>query len=86
MPSIFAPRPAPDAPGWATRLTQDTVQWVEHLRRGPQALTSYKKADLPDPTKNLGALIWVSDDSTGAQVAVSDGTNWKRINGMTTVA
>jgi len=78
MPSIFAPRPAPGAPGWATRLTQDVVQWVEHLRRGPQTLSIYSKASLPDATKFRGGQIQINDDVGGETPAFSDGTNWRR--------
>ena len=78
MPSIFAPRPAPDAPAWGVRLTQDIVQWVEHLRRGPQAFSIYSKTNLPDATKFRGGQIQVSDDVGGETPAFSDGTNWRR--------
>jgi hypothetical protein len=60
------------------KLTQDLVQWVEHLRRGPQVLSVYSKSNLPDPAKFRGGQIQVSDDVGGETPAFSDGANWRR--------
>jgi hypothetical protein len=73
-----SPRAASDAPAWAIRVVQDLVAWVEARGRGPQALTIYLKARLPDAAKNRGALIAVSDDVGGFTPAYSDGTAWRR--------
>lgn len=78
MPSGFTPRPALEAPGWAVKLTQDLVQWVEHLKRGPQVLSVYSKTNLPDAAQYRGAQIQVSDDVGGETPAFSDGVNWRR--------
>lgn len=72
------PKPPIGAPSWAATLVHDIVSWVESIRRGPQGLTVYVKAKLPDATKNRGALIAVLDDVGGFTPAYSDATNWRR--------
>lgn len=85
--SIFAPKPASNAPSWAAQLTRDITDWVYALRRGPQVLSVYTVATLPDATKNRGAHICVSDDATvGFTLAWSNGTTWKRPNAVGTVS
>lgn len=44
----------------------------------PVAFRSYAKASLP--TATAGRLIHVSDEVGGAQLAYSDGSNWRRIS------
>ena len=51
----------------------------------PLRLKGYSKSSLP-ANSPAGRLIWVFDDSTGAQVAYSDGGGWKRIKDGTAVA
>lgn len=41
--------------------------------------TNFTVATLPDPTKNEGRQIYVSDEVGGATLAFSDGTNWRRV-------
>ncbi len=67
-----------DAPRWAGALVRDLIAWVRAIRRGPQALTVYAKAQLPDATRNRGAMIAVSDDVGGFTPAYSDAVNWRR--------
>ena len=40
-------------------------------------LSSYTVTTLPDATIYLGGVIYVSNQSTGAEPAFSDGTNWR---------
>jgi hypothetical protein len=40
---------------------------------------SYEVADVPDPTKYAGAIIYVTDETDGAVPAFSDGTDWRRM-------
>ena len=68
-----------DAPNWLTNGFANIQDWVLNLRRGPQPLTSYKVAALPDATKFVNAQIYVSNESGGAVPAFSDGTNWRRV-------
>lgn len=87
MTAGTSPRPPQGAPTWAIKLCQDIVQWVEAIRRGPQTMTVYTVATLPDATKNRGAMICVSNDATvGFTAAWSDGSNWKRPNAVGTVS
>jgi hypothetical protein len=51
----------------------------------PLGLKAFSKSSLPAHT-TAGRLIWVFDDTTGAQVAYSDGGGWKRIKDGTAVA
>lgn len=46
---------------------------------GPLVLASYAVADVPLATDYTGGLIFVSNESGGAVVAFSDGTNWLRV-------
>lgn len=48
-------------------------------------LTSYTVLDLPDATTGVG-LIFVSDETGGAVLAFSDGTNWRRSTDRAIVA
>ena len=41
-------------------------------------LKSYAVADLPDATLWEGGTIYVPDETGGATLAFSDGTNWRR--------
>ena len=41
-------------------------------------LPSYTVTTLPDATMYLGCIIYVSNETSGATVAFSDGTNWRR--------
>ncbi len=41
--------------------------------------TNFTVATLPDPIKNEGRQIYVSDETGGATLAFSDGTNWRRV-------
>lgn len=52
----------------------------------PLRLLSYTVATLPDPTAWTGALIYVSDETGGATLAFSDGTNWRRAQDRAVVA
>lgn len=45
----------------------------------PLKLSSYVVASLPDASLWVGSMIYVSDESGGATMAFSDGTNWRRV-------
>lgn len=42
-------------------------------------LPAYAVADLPDATAYPYHLVYVTDETGGAQPAASDGTNWRRL-------
>jgi len=52
----------------------------------PLLLKSYAVADLPTASLWEGALVYVSDETGGATIAFSDGTNWLRVQDLSTVS
>lgn len=54
---------------------------------GPVRVKSYVKAALPSAsTAAAGAMIYVSDETGGAVIAFSDGTNWRRVTDRAVVS
>ena len=45
----------------------------------PLRMMSYTAASVPDATLYLGSMIYVSNESGGAVLAFSDGTDWRRV-------
>jgi hypothetical protein len=43
----------------------------------PVLLASFAVADLPSATLFEGGIVYVNNQSTGAEPAFSDGTNWR---------
>ena len=88
---LTTPKPGP----WIqTPLTKDAKingmisGWFERLREflinGPKEIAGYAVADLPDPAtygdgSTYSTLVFVSDETGGAVLAFSDGTNWRRV-------
>ena len=57
----------------------DLVQKLNQSLFGDQVeLTSYTVATLPAVDPNRPGMIFVSDESGGAVMAFSDGTDWRR--------
>lgn len=52
----------------------------------PLELKTYTVATLPTASLWTGALIYVSDETGGAQPAFSDGTNWRRFTDRAVVS
>ena len=52
----------------------------------PLPLASYLKTALPDATKYEGGIIYVSNETGGATLAFSDGTNWRRVQDRAVVS
>ena len=50
-----------------------------YLVTGPMFLKSYTVATLPSASSYETAIIYVSDETGGATLAFSDGTNWRRV-------
>lgn len=46
---------------------------------GPLVLETYTVSTLPTASDYTQGLIYVSDETGGATVAFSDGTNWRRV-------
>lgn len=53
---------------------------------GITELASYAVADLPDASDFEGHTIYVSDETGGATLAFSDGTNWRRVQDRAVVS
>lgn len=56
----------------------------ERLKSGPILIKGYTVATVPDATKwsdgtTFSSLIYVSNETGGATLAFSDGTNWRRV-------
>ena len=65
------------ASGYVTDpLSLTTKEWVEALFAVPVKFPSYTVATLP--TATAAQQIYVSDETGGAVMAFSDGTNWRR--------
>lgn len=58
---------------------------LERWQRMPR-LPSFVKTELPDAATFINCLIYVSDETGGATVAFSDGTDWRRVQDRAVVA
>ncbi|MET3414824.1 hypothetical protein [Methylobacterium sp. 1030] len=67
--------------GFAPNVWARWFQFVSNAVNGraPVQLQGFAKADVPDPARWEGSLIFVTDDVGGAVPAFSDGTNWRRV-------
>lgn len=52
----------------------------------PLKLQSYTVAGVPTASSHTGAMIYVSNETGGATVAFSDGTNWRRVQDRAIIA
>lgn len=52
----------------------------------PAPTPAYAVADVPDATVYTGAVIFVSDETGGAVLAFSDGTDWRRVTDRAVVS
>ena len=72
---------SPDGSVFSTGLT------LVVAAKGVPKVPSFAVADLPSAsTAGAGALAWVTDEVGGACLAVSNGTNWTRIDDNSTVS
>lgn len=67
---------------WA--LMEWLEQFYNRVGEGPFLLQGYSVNNLPDATKwgssdGFSSWIYVYDETGGATVAFSDGTNWRRV-------
>jgi hypothetical protein len=53
---------------------------------GPMRVRSYTVSGLPSASGIAGAMIYVSNESGGAVLAFSDGTNWRRVTDRAVVS
>lgn len=80
-------RPVRWQDGDTAKYLKDLENWVRQVTealRGVSDTQVYTVATLPpaadfDPDENgFASFVYVSDESGGAQMAFSDGTNWRR--------
>lgn len=66
-------------------LSPGTRSSIERALNRQLTLDSYTVATLP-PATTPGQLIYVSNETGGATVAFSDGTNWRRVQDRAVVS
>jgi hypothetical protein len=71
--NIRIPLPA-SGPPWLG----DVIRTIEDWLRRIDAPRKYTVATLPDPAANEGRIVYVADETDGACVAFSNGTDWLR--------
>lgn len=52
----------------------------------PLSLSSVAVADLPTASEWEGAIVYVSDETGGATLAFSDGSDWRRVQDRAVVS
>lgn len=73
---------SPEAPTWAQQFANDLnkiLLKITNRATAPFRLPTYAKASLPSASSYAFCQIYVTDDTGGAVVAFSDGTNWRRV-------
>lgn len=66
------------------RILYDGSAWTSAMAHKAK---SYTVGTVPSAaTLGAGAMIYVSDESGGAVIAFSDGTNWKRVTDRATIS
>lgn len=76
---------------WAVQLVRVLIPFMTetqatYFRQGQiPKLASYTVATVPSATEP-GRMIYVSDETGGAVVAFSDGTNWRRVTDRAVVS
>lgn len=82
------PNAAQANPGFLNALVNRLVQVLSEISRAvntkqevgdPLPAPPYLKTALPSAAANAGSLIYVTDETGGATIAFSDGTNWRRV-------
>ena len=53
---------------------------------GPVRVKSYTVAGVPAASAGAGQIIYVSNETGGAVLAFSDGTNWRRVTDRAVIA
>lgn len=70
-----------------TQFFTDLVSEIKKARGGaPIQAPEYTVATVPDATTNEGAMIYVSDETGGAVIAFSDGSDWRRVTDRAVVS
>ena len=80
--TISLPKPpiAPaGTPSWGIAILRDLVQWIFARAKLPVKLPEYTVATLPSASDFQGCWVAVSNETGGYTGAISDGTNWLRM-------
>jgi len=65
---------------WFNWLARLTWQWLGYLSERCNRAESYVVSNTPSAAaRGAGAMIYVTDETDGPVLAVSDGTNWRRV-------
>lgn len=77
--------------GTGSNILDGQVYWTYQVpfvfsEYGRASLVSYTVATLPSASANPQLMVYVSNDTTGAQPAFSDGSTWRRTQDRTPVA
>lgn len=72
--------------GWFERLSSATYQLWYSFSNGLMTLPTYTVSGAPDAANNIRRLIYVSDETGGATIAFSDGTNWRRVQDRSVIS
>jgi len=64
---------------WFNWLLRKTALWVTWLESRVSKADAFTVSTLPSASeRGAGAMVFVSDETDGAVLAFSDGTNWRR--------
>jgi len=82
--SIKPPPLQENITGISGRAIQTWALWFETLYRAlngsaPLKLSSYTVSTLPSAANYEANITYVSNETGGATIAFSDGTNWRRV-------
>ncbi len=93
--TVLPNAPAPGSPTkvleWCQQLVRVLTPWMLNIEDTKYTqgeilrLNSRTVSDLP-PVTPSGCVIYVSDETGGAVLAFSDGTNWRRVTDRAVVA
>lgn len=75
-----------DAPSWLRDFARSIQNERREIFTFPPRVPGFEVANLPDPAKYTQGLIYVSDETGGATMAFSDGTNWRRVQDRNVVS
>lgn len=76
MRKFFTPA---DAPYWLEQVLSSIRQALSDVWPTPLSLVPYTVAKLPVAADWAGGVVYVPDETGGAVIAFSDGTNWRRV-------
>lgn len=76
----------PNTSSAANRAAIEKALYDHAIAINDKSLTSYAVLDLPPADLHTGWLVFVPDETGGATVAFSDGTDWRRMQDRNVVS